>query len=283
MALKSYDPRRHPGGNSKLGPALARFAEDPTRRHRAEMLESLLAGPLLIALDGLPCDFDPDESAEGRICFITAEGPRKRRAICGFSSAAALVAKAPAAVALAVDPTSLLSWIVEMDLEGLLLDPRGASAFVSNGDARGLLGLPRKSGRGRSISLAGGSDERAREALEGLQKDADSNARILLREPRTGKSVLFRKASDDGLLMVLAGQRLADDERTRAGMFFAQLAGDDDLPPAENATAEASPDFVAMFTGDTARPAEAAVKIFAWVFGFPPGFELEVDRDAIDD
>ena len=63
MALKSYDQRRHPGGNSKLGPALARFAEDPTRRHRAEMLESLLAGPLLIALDGLPSDFDPDESA----------------------------------------------------------------------------------------------------------------------------------------------------------------------------------------------------------------------------
>ena len=95
--------------------------------------------------------------------------------------------------------------------------------------------------------------------------------------------MLFRKAADDVLVMVLAGQRLADDERTRAGMFFAQLAGDDDLPPAENATAEVSPDFVAMFTGDTARPAEAAVKIFAWVFGFPPGFELEVDRDAIDD
>jgi hypothetical protein len=281
VTLKSFDPRRQPSGNPKLASALDRFAGEPSRRRRAELLESLLVGPLLVAIDGLPPEFDPDVSAEGRVRFITAEGPRGGNAVCGFSGTASLVTKAPAAIGLAVDPTSLLSWIVEMDMEGLLLDPRGSSAFVSNDDARRLLGLPRRPGRGRSVSLGNEPDETARAALESLLEDGSPNAGTTLREPRTGKRVLFRRAEGDALMMVLPIAALADDERARAEIFFKQLAGDlDDLPPADDTAAEAPEDFIALFTGDTKRPAEAAVKVFTWVFGFPPGFALEVEAEA---
>jgi hypothetical protein len=281
VTLKSFDPRRQPSGNPKLAAALERFAGEPSRRRRAELLESLLVGPLLVAIDGLPPDFDPDASAEGRVRFITAERQRGGTAVCAFSGIPSLARKAPAAIGLAVDPTSLLSWIVEMDMEGLLLDPRGSSAFVSNDDARNLLGLPRRSGRGRSVSLGDEPNATARAALESLLEDGAPNAETTLLEPRTGKCVLFRRADGDALMMVLARAPLAEDERARAEIFFQQLAGDlDDLPPADGAGAELPSDYIALFTGDTKRPAEAAVKVFAWVFGFPPGFALEVRAGA---
>ena len=152
---------------------------------------------------------------------------------------------------------------------------------MSNDDARAILGLPRRSGRGRSVSLGDGPEETARTALAGLLEDMDPNARTSLREPRTGKCVLFRRAAGDALMMVLARAPLAEDERARADIFFTQLAGDlDDLPRADGGEAEPPPDFVALFSGDTARPAEAALKVFTWVFGFPPGFALEIDPGA---
>jgi hypothetical protein len=202
--------------------------------------------------------------------------------VCGFSSARSLAAKAPAAVALAVDPASLLNWVVEANMEGLQLDPQGPSAFISNDEAREALGLPPRPGSaGRSISLGPEAENAVREALEHLMERADHDAHAIVREARTAKSVLFARAEGDGLMMVLRTGELAQDERERARILFDELAGHaDDLPEAEAAAPEREEwaDFQALFSGDAGQPAKTAIKIFTWVFGFLPGFELQIDQ-----
>jgi hypothetical protein len=250
MALKSSNPARRPPANPKLAPAVARFAQDSGRECREELLESLMAGPLLIAIRELPEALDPSQSEAGEVRFVTAEGPDGKRAVCGFSSFGSLAALAPAAVALAVDPASLLDWIVKTGMEGLLLDPQGPSAFITNDVARKVLGLP-------------------------------PGARSAGRSIRTGKSVLFARAENDALRMVLSATALAQDERERARMLYDELAGHaDDLPPLDGGAPEREEpaDLQALFGGDAARPAKAAIKVFTWVFGFLPGFELEIDE-----
>ena len=282
MALKSSSPACQPVANPKLGRAIARFAEDPGREQQAKLLECLMAGPLLIAIRELPEVFDPSQSEEGHIRFVTAETPDGERVVCGFSSSRSLTALAPAAVALAADPASLLDWIVETGMEGLLLDPQGPSAFISNDAARRVLGLPpRARSAGRSISLRDGPETTMREALERLLGRAGPEAHAIVRETRTGKSVLFARAEDDALRMVLSSAALAQDERERARVLFDELAWPaDDLPPldAGGAEREEGADFQALFTGDATRPARAAIKVFSWVFGFQAGFDLEIDE-----
>jgi hypothetical protein len=282
MALKSSSPARHPPANPKLGPAIARFAEDPGQEQQAKLLECLMAGPLLIAIRELPEVLDPSQSEEGRVRFVTAESPDGGRVVCGFSSSRSLTALAPAAVALAADPASLLDWIVATGMEGLLLDPQGPSAFISNDAARRVLGLPlRAHSAGRSISLRNGPENAMREALERLLERAGPEAHAIVRETRTGKSVLFARAEDAALRMVLSGDALAQDERERARMLLDELAGHaDDLPlrDAGAAEREESADLQALFSGDATRPAKAAIKVFTWVFGFQEGFELEIDE-----
>jgi hypothetical protein len=278
MALKSSSPARHPPANPKLGPAIARFAEDPGRQQQAKLLECLMAGPLLIAIRELPEALDPSQSEEGRVRFVTAESHDGERVVCGFSSSRSLAALAPAAVALAADPASLLDWIVATGMEGLLLDPQGPSAFISNDAARRVLGLsPRARSAGRSISLRDGPENAMREALERLLEGAGPAADAIVRETRTGKSVLFARAEDGALRMVLSSAALAQDERERARMFFDELAGPaDDLPHHDAEKREERADFQALFSGDATRPAKAAVKVFTWVFGFQAGFNLEI-------
>jgi hypothetical protein len=282
MALKSSSLARHPPANPKLGPAISRFAEDPSRESREKLLESLMAGPLLIAIRELPEALDPSRSEEGHVRFVTAESPNGGRVVCGFSSSRSLAALAPAAVGLAADPASLLDWIVAAGMEGLLLDPQGPSAFISNDAARQVLGLPpRPRAAGRSISLRDGPENAVREALERLLERADPEAHAIVRETRTGKSVLFARAEDDALRMVLSGAALAQDERERAQMLLDELAGHaDDLPQRDAGAAEREEcaDFQALFSGDPTRPARAAIKVFTWVFGFQAGFELEIDE-----
>lgn len=281
MALKSSSLARHPPGNPKLGPAISRFAEDPSPERRGELLESLMAGPLLIAIRELPEALDPSQSEEGHVRFVTAESPDGRRVVCGFSGSRPLTALAPAAVALAADPASLLDWIVETGMEGLLLDPQGPSAFISNDAARQVLGLPaRARTAGRSISLRDGPENAMRQALERLLERAGPEACAIARETRTAKSLLFARAEDAALRMVLRSAALTQDERERARMFFDELAGPaDDLPHHDAAERDESADFQALFSGDASRPAKAAIKVFTWVFGFQAGFELEIDEN----
>lgn len=282
MALKSSSLACQPPGNPKLGSAIARFAEDPGQERHEELLESLMAGPLLIAIRELPEALDPSQGEEGQVRFVTAEGPDGKRVVCGFSSPRSLTALAPAAVALAVDPASLLDWVVETGMEGLLLDPQGPSAFVSNDAARQLLGLPpRARAGGRAISLQGGPEKAILEALGRLLERAQPDACAIVRETRTAKSVRFERADDASLRMVLHGVELAQDERERARMLLDELAGHaEDLPPLETGgeEQEEAADLQALFSGDAIRPARAAIKVFTWVFGFQAGFELEIDE-----
>jgi hypothetical protein len=282
MALKSSSLAGHPLANPKLGPAIARFAEDPGREQRAKLLECLMAGPLLIAIRELPEAFDPSQGEAGQVRFVTAENSDGERMLCGFSSSRSLTALAPAAVALAADPASLLDWIVMTGMEGLLLDPQGPSAFISADAARRVLGLPpRARSAGRSTSLREGPENSMREALARLLERADSEAHAIVRETRTGKSVLFARDEDDALRMVLSCAALAQDERERAQMLFDELAGHaDDLPPLDSDAAEPKEcvDFQALFSGDASRPARAAIKVFSWVFGFQAGFDLAIEE-----
>ena len=99
----------------------------------------------------------------------------------------------------------------------------------------------------------------------------------------SGKSIWLEQAGDGQLLLVLPGADLAPDERARGEMLFDELAGAD-LPEAELEKPDdgGAPDhdFQALFAGDIDLPARAAVKIFSWVFGFPPGFDVETDRTS---
>jgi hypothetical protein len=281
MALKSSDPERHPSTNARLGPALARWAGQPTRAHRAELLECLVGGPLLVALHELPRSFDPAQGEGTPARFVTAEAPEHGPVLCAFSSGRALAAKAPAAVGLAVDPATLLDWIVELGLPGLLLDPVGAAVLVSQDEARELLGLPPLRARaGRAVSLSGEPEKAVREALERLLAPGAAASALCVSETRTGKRIVFSREPDGGLLLELSAAALTRDEQARARMLFDELAGpSDDLPEDPGAGQHgAASDYRALFSGDAARPAKAAIKIFTWVFGFLPGFALAFDE-----
>lgn len=283
MALKSSRPDRHADGNPRLAAALARAHDDASPERRAELLESLRAGPLLIAIEALPDPFDPTQGGEASVRFVTAEHEQQGRLLCGFSSYRALAAQAPAAVALGVDPASVVDWIAATGMTGLWLDPKGPSACVSLAEARAWLGLPALPGAERRSGAQPGEREMAvREALRGLLEAGDPTSRATLREPRTGKSLRFER-EDQTLRMRLPAACLASDERARAELLFEELAGDAELPalPDREQKPDAceSGDLQALFAGEVEQPARAAMKTFTWVFGFPPGFELEIVAD----
>ena len=281
MSLKSSRPERYAPGNPKLAEAIARCGKDSGPEARAALLESFTALPLLLAIHELPDDLEPGQGGEATVRFVTAQESGRGRVVCGFSGFQALAAKAPAAVALAVDPASVLDWIVTSGAEGLLLDPAGPSAFLSRGEARELLGLPPPPPPPRRpISLGEQPEGAVREALQLLLEAGRPGDGASIRETRTGMSVLFERAEGDALRMVLGIATLADDERARAQMLFDELAGGAEGQPGDDEAKQEDADwadFEALFGGDVARPAEAAVKVFTWVFGFPPGFELEID------
>ena len=279
MQLRSLLSAPAMDGNPKLAAALERLQEEPTRQHRAEMLESLRAGPLLLAVRELPECFDPAEGEGAELRFLTADVPEAGKMLCAFSGTAALAARAPSALALWSDPTQLAEWMLARDLEGLLLDAGGAATVLSRDEVRGLLGLAPLSPRGRSLSLGDAPENAVREALEGLLGE-EACERIRVLETRTAKSIWLEQAGDGLLRLVLPGADLAPDERARAEMLFDELAGAD-LPEAELEKPDddgSARDFQALFAGDLDRPARAAVKVFTWVFGFPPGFEVETEQ-----
>lgn len=281
MSLKSSNPARHAPANPKLGAAIVRYHGEPSRKHRAEMLECLMAGPLLLAIHELPDGFDCSETDEAQLRFVVADWQAAGRVVCGFSSPATLAAKLPAAVGLSMDPVSVLDWIVASGAEGLLLDPSGTPAFVTNDDAREILGLPNRPDTApRSASPLDESVKSIREGIGRLLEAGATSGRATIREPRTGKAICFERIDADAVKMVLTASSLAEDERARATMLFEQLAGGvEDLPEFEADKAESpiTADYQALFCGDPDRPARAGVKVFTWVFGFPPGFALEID------
>jgi len=285
MALKSSNPKRHPSAGPRLARALARRVSHPEGASQADLLEALMAGPVLIGLREMPLAFEPARGEEAIVQLVTEPVPLadgdEERVVCGFADTRSLADLAPTAVPLAVDPAALLEWIAASALAGLLLDPRGARVLVSQADACRMLGLPVRSARRRSTSVDAGTETAAGEALERLLTRAPG-ARTTFREPRTGKSVSFER-TEDGLRMALAAAALAPDELERAGLLLEGLAGgleglpdlpddkDEDLPAA-------SADPVALFSGDTERPVRAAMKVFGWVYGFLPGFALEIEE-----
>ncbi len=298
--------------NAKLASAVARYAGDPTPEQRAALVEALLSAPLLMAIKELPEGFDPAASEEGAVRFVTTETPGSgsghgsesdsdsdvagaRRVVCGFSSIDALTAKAPAGVWVLLDPLVVLQWIVDADMDGIVLDPQGtsviktkataagASAFVSNDDARRVLGLPlrRRGAGGRALSISEAPENAIHDAVARLLERSDLDSHVIVREAKTGKFVLFARAIDDSVMMVVRASSLARDELERTRMLFDEMAGDlgelDDVGSAAGEGEEWA-DFQALFSGDVGRAAKAALKVFTWAFGFPPGFELEIEE-----
>jgi hypothetical protein len=258
MPLKSSDPERHAPANPRLRAAIERLHEQPGRQRRAELLECLMSGPVLLAIHELPDPFDCSETEDALVRFVAADWEDAGRVVCAFSGPAALAAQLPAAIGLSLDPASVLDWIVASGARGLLLDPADAPVLVTDDDAREMLGLPRRKDRGGRAT----------------------SPRATVREPRTGKAVCFERVDAGGVRMVLTATSLAEDERARATMLFQELAGGlDDLPApeADEAATPSATDYQALFCGDAARPARAGMKVFTWVFGFPPSLALEID------
>ncbi len=293
LARKGADSQRQPPANTKLGNAIVRYAGDPKPEHRAALLEALLAGPLLLAIKELPEGFDPAANEEGAVRFVSAEVPgagegEASRVLCGFSDIGALTAKAPAGVWVMLDPLVVLQWIVDTDMEGLLLDPQpnalGAPALVSNDDARSVLGLPRRGRSGRALSLGEEPENAIRDAVARLLERSDLDSHVVIKETKTGKFVLFARAIDDSVMMVVRASSLARDELERTRMLFDEMAGDLDGVPAGEGAPDAGgegddwADFQALFSGDIGQTAKAALKVFTWAFGFPPGFKLEIEE-----
>ena len=286
--------------NAKLASAVARYAGDPTPEQRAALVEALLSAPLLMAIKELPEGFDPAASEAGAVRFVTTETPGSgsdvagaRRVVCGFSSIDTLTAKAPAGVWVLLDPLVVLQWIVDADMDGIVLDPQvtatskataaGAPAFVSNDDARRVLELPsrRRGAGGRALSIGEAPENAIHEAVARLLERSDLDSHVIVREAKTGKFVLVARAIDDSVMMVVRASSLARDELERTRMLFDEMAGDlgelDDVGSAEGEGEEWA-DFQALFSGDVGRAAKAALKVFTWAFGFPPGFELEIEE-----
>ncbi len=297
LARKGADAQRQPPANTKLGNAIVRYAGDPKPEHRAALLEALLAGPLLLAIKELPEGFDPAANEEGAVRFVTAEVPgagegEASRVLCGFSDIGALRMKAPAGVWVMLDPLVVLQWIVDTDMDGLVLDPQakaktkakalGAPVLVSNDDARSVLALPRRGRSGRALSLGEEPENAIRDAVARLLERSDLDSHVIVKEAKTGKFVLFARAIDDSVMMVVRASSLARDELERTQMLFDELAGNledlDGAAPGAGGEGEDWADFQALFSGDIGQVAKAAVKVFTWAFGFPPGFELEIEE-----
>lgn len=279
MSLKSSNRARRPEGNPKLAAAIARCQQRPGPEPRAALLSRLMAAPLLIAIHDLPEGIRSEPEGVTTVRFLQQERGEGGRVVCAFSSPEALAALAPSAVGLSVDPATVLDWLIAGGCDGLLLDPAGPSAFVSSDDAHELLGLPRRAEGRRRSAVRQESEQVLQDGLSQLLAAGNACPQAIFRETTTSKSLQFERSDADGVRMVLAGGSLAADERARAEVLFDEFAGGaDDLPPLEDA-APAAPagDFAALFSGDLARPTQAAIKVFTWVFGFPPGFILEVE------
>jgi hypothetical protein len=280
VARHLFERRPPRPDNRRLRAAIERLATQPGAENRALVHSSLLAGPLLVALRELPRDLGPDPEAVARelpVEFVTHAGPGGQRVLAGFSDPEAVAARAPAGVWLSVEPATLLDWVAQEGLAGLLLNPQGPSAFIPLDEVRALLGLPPLAGKRRhSLSLGDAPNQNVAEALEKLlQRGAD--AAVEITEARTGRGLRFRRSGEDALLLVLPAASLSRDESERARLLFDELAGldDDDPAPPGAAPNAGSEEWLALFSGDVGRAARAAVKVFTWVFGFPPGFDLE--------
>ena len=84
MSLKSSNPARRPAGNPRLAAAIARCKGSPTPEKRSELLERLMAAPLLVALHDLPEEIGRGgETAVRFLVQVRAEGGI---VVCGFSS-----------------------------------------------------------------------------------------------------------------------------------------------------------------------------------------------------
>jgi hypothetical protein len=282
MSLKSSNRARRPEGNPKLAAAIARCPGRPTPEQRATLRRRLMAAPLLIAIHDLPEGIAASPEGETTVRFLQEDRGEDERVLCGFTSPESLAAKAPTAVGLSIDPATLLDWLIAGGFEGLLLDPAGPSAFVSHDDAREILGLPRRADGGHRATVRPESEQVVHDGLERLLSEAGAHRLAIVREATTGKSLRFERGDGDTLQMVLPADSLAIDERERAEVLFEEFAGGaDDLPPLdEPADGKPDTDFVALFSGDLVRPTRAAGKVFTWVFGFPPGFRLEIDLDG---
>ena len=284
MAFNPFDSERKPPENAPLRRAIAKLAGDPTPENRAAVHASLVAGPLLIALRELPKEIGADPqvlTGDIPIQFVTSKAPGGRPVLAAFTDAEAVARRAPAGVWLGVAPLALLNWIVEEGLEGLMLNPDGVSATISRGAVLRILGMEDRVPRsGRSLSISEAPENAIREALTRLQEGAGPTGFVIAREPRTGKCVRFSPDPDGALRMDLTAAELDGDERTRARLMFDELAGGaDDLPPldGDGENDEAPAAYVAIFAGDVGRAAKAALKVFTWVFGFPPNFELRIE------
>jgi hypothetical protein len=278
VALPFFDQKRSPLANPRLREAIARHQARLTPETRTRLHECLLEGPLLVALRELPKQ--PEAGAEAPagempMEFVTHPGPEGRRVLAGFSDPEAVAARAPAAVWLATEPRSVLTWLVEEGLGGLLLNPQGPSAFVSGEDLLQMLGRgDSRPHRRRALSGSHESESRIRDALERLLDADAADAGVTVEEPRTGRRVRFAGTPDGALLMVVSRANLGSDELERARLMFHQLAGLDD-----DASASEDPepgDFQAIFSGDPGRATKAALKAFTWIFGFPDAFDLDV-------
>ena len=127
--------------------ALAKLSRQQSGENRARVYEHLLSGPILVAITELPsyaAFAGPGALASERslpVRFTTAHGPSGELVLAIFTDAAAVAARNPSSVWLAIEPRALLRWVASENLGGLVLNPQGLSAFIPRDDVLELAGL----------------------------------------------------------------------------------------------------------------------------------------------
>lgn len=268
MPTESSLPTESLKENARLRCALADGSPD-------ELRACLTEGPLLLALRELPAEGAGEvEPREWTVRFVSSREIEGATWLCAFADAASAAESAPGAVWVALDAGTVMRFAIGAGYAGLLLDPGGAAARLACDELAELVRTPRpEAPRQRALSLGTEPENAVREALERTLKRPYGAACLRVREPRTGKQVQFALTPDGALLMDVPRSELGLDEAERARMLLDDLAGH-----ALEGEAGDPDAFQALFCDGTERAAKATLKVFTWVFGFPPGFQLEIDE-----
>lgn len=288
--IGGFEAMQHLPENPPLRQALARLSKRGSGENRARVYEHLLSGPILVAIAELPsctANAGPGALATERelpVRFATARGPGGALALAVFTDAAAVAARNPSSIWLAIEPRTLLVWVANENLGGLVVNPQGLSAFIPRDDVLELAGLrvPRRV-RGAAHRGTRGPETSIRRALDSLYDASNPHVFLILEEQTTKKSVQFARALDGSVTLDVFTSKLTKGEIRRAKQMFDGIAGYVDEPCAFedpsgplHAGAEIA-NFKAIFSGDPALATKSAMKIFTWVFGFPPSFDLRVE------
>lgn len=275
---------RDPGkiGNPALRKAIADLVEDPSPEKRAALYHCLTNGPLLIAVREIP-----DSLSEGfqilsegiTIDFLTSEGDEgDSPVILTFTDQDALNARVPGSPFLALDPETVLNWVLEEGYSGIIINPDGPWAGIPRDDIEDLLGISEKGPHGGRIFTCTDPIGAIQHALTKLINRVNPDAFIYVTDEKTKKYFQFTGSAADPIILDVPIENLASSEFHLAELLFRKMGGA--VPPAS---------FVKHPTGkkvsfrldlehDVSKATQVSLDMIRRVFRRPPDSTLIIEE-----